>query len=185
MEVKEIIIFRDAYNPNTATTNRLIALIQGFSELGIVCEVIYIRPDNSKNKVSLALPNISYNYLWEKKKLYSGKLGYFQQIFWICAFLNKLKKNKNVIIFGTNEFLPIFTFYRKLNIYHEVTEHPCIGETHWSFLQSLLNKFYLKACLSLRGLFVISNSLKNYYISLGIAPEKIEIINMVETKIVF
>lgn len=38
----KLYIVCNSYNPNTAPTNRLLSFVQGFSELGVEAEVVFL-----------------------------------------------------------------------------------------------------------------------------------------------
>ena len=157
----KLYIFIDSYQPNTAAINRYLAFIKGFSELKIKIEVVFIRPDKNYNKIDTTFNHVEFTYLWEDKKLKETKAKYLQQIVWIYSFLKKLKKGDSVIVFGIMEFIFIFSlFKKKINLYHERTEHPDVGRLKTSMILEFFHKLYLRNCKSLKGLFVISTSLK-------------------------
>lgn len=178
--MNRLYIFRDSYEPNTATLNRFLGFVKGFSQLGIYTTACFIRPNGNCDKVPERFDNITFNYLWDRKKLRFGKFKYIQQIWWIISFLLKLKRGDNIILFGTNEFLFVFSFFKnKINLYHEITEHPDIGRNRDSKILNFFHKLYLKDCKSLKGLFVISISLKKYFSKIGVPQERIHVINMI------
>lgn len=177
---KTLYVFRDCYQPNTAAINRLMAIIRGFSELEIKTEVFFVRSNCNEDKVTEEYPNVTFNYLWEDKIEKKGKFKYLQQLIWIISILRRIKRGEDLIVFGLTELLFIFVlFSKKINIYHEMTEHPDVVRDTNSKLINLLNEIYLKSCISLKGLFVISTSLKQYFLSIGVSEKRIHIINMI------
>jgi glycosyltransferase involved in cell wall biosynthesis len=179
--MKTLYIVRDGYGPNTATNNRLMAFVKGFSEIGIEIKMIFIRPNEKHDRVIDTYPNVTYNYLWDNKNLLGNKyLKFLQQTLWILSFLKKREKGENIILFGTNEFVFLFAlFWEKLNIYYEVTEHP----EACSFKKNIKTKIslyvYLKGLKFYKDIFVITTSLKHYFETVGIDSKKIHIINMI------
>lgn len=59
-------IVYNSCQPNTAPTNRLLSFLRGFSELGTQVEVVFLEPDSNYNKVTEYLPNIYFNYMWDR-----------------------------------------------------------------------------------------------------------------------
>ncbi len=173
-------IYRDEYYPNTATLNRLLAFIKGFSEIGITTNVYFLRPNEKREKVNTVYPNVTFHYLWEKKKFHDNKyLQYGQQILWVLSSLMKRKKKDNIILFGSNEFLFFFSLFRNLNIYYEVTEHPSLWMIGKSLHIKLMFKLYYCGIRKLKGIFVISSPLKEFYISKGVSASVIHTVNMI------
>jgi len=176
---RTLFIIRDCYNPNTAAINRFMGFTKGFSESNFNTNVIFIRPSHCYDKVNFDLKNVTVKYLWENKILKKGKYKYIQQIYWVLSFLKNLKKGDDVILFGTSEFLFIFKMFRKkINLYHEITEHPEVARYKKSIALNFFHKIYLNSCKSAKGLFVISTSLKQYFSSIGVPEDRIHIINM-------
>lgn len=170
----------DCYEPNSAAINRFLAFTKAFEESGIHTVIVFIRPNQNYDKVHLKFKNVVIQYLWENKILIKDKLRYFQQIFWIISFLQRLKKGDNLILNGTTEFLFVFSyFHNKINLYHEITEHPDIGRNTKSLTLRFFHNLYLRRCKSLKGLFVISTELKKYFLCMGIPNNKIHIVNMI------
>lgn len=177
--MKTLYVFRDCYSPNTATLNRLMAFIKGFSELGVKVNVLFIRPNKHEDKVVYVYENVSFSYLWEGKQMKNGKFKYIQQIVWIINALRKLKKGDNVIVFGTIEFLFVFSFFKHwINLYHEITEHPDVSRNSKSKILNFFHSQYQNSCRKLKGLFVISTSLKHYFVQICVPAEKVHVINM-------
>lgn len=178
--MKTLYIFRDGYGQNSAPINRFMAFIKGFSELGINAKVVFVRPNEAYDKVPFKIDNVTFDYLWDGKKIIKGKhFNYIQQICWLMSFLKKLKKGDNVILFGTIEYFLFFSIFKKINFFHEMNEHPDIGRNTNSLIWNLYHKLYLEKCKSLKGLFVISTSLKKYFSDIGVPESKIHIINMI------
>jgi glycosyltransferase involved in cell wall biosynthesis len=156
-----------------------MAFIKGFSELGVKTNVVFIRPNKQEDKVADEFENVTFSYLWEGKQLKNGKFKYVQQIVWITNALRKLKKGDNLIVFGTIEFLFVFSlFNRKVNLYHEMTEHSDVSRNTESKVLNCLHSIYLNNCRKIKGLFVISKNLKRYFVNIGVPEEKVHVINM-------
>ena len=70
------------YNPNTAATNRALAYLRGFSELGVKADAVFFLTDNQKRRITDFLPNINIEYYWDKWYYINNK--YLKHI---CYFL--------------------------------------------------------------------------------------------------
>lgn len=66
--MNKIYIVCNSYNPNTAPTNRLLSFLKGFSELGLKVEVVFLESDSIFSKATEVLPNIRFNYMWDRLK---------------------------------------------------------------------------------------------------------------------
>jgi len=178
--MKILHVYRDEYDPNTATLNRFLAFIKGFSEIGITTNVYFLRPNQKKEKVNAVYPNVTFHYLWENKKFNTNKyVKYGQQILWVLSSLMKRKKNDNIILFGSNEFLFLFSLFRNLNIYYEVTEHPGLWMAGKSLHVKLMFRLYYYSIKKIKGIFVISSPLKEFYIGKGVSASVIHTVNMI------
>ncbi len=178
--MKILNVYRDEYDPNTATLNRFLAFVKGFSEDGIITNVYFLRPNKKKDKVNTVYQNVTFNYLWENKRYSNNKyVQYGQQILWVIYSLLKKKKGDNIILFGSNEFLFVFSLFRNLNIYYEVTEHPSLWMIGKSLHINLMFRLYYYGIRKIKGLFAISTSLREFYISKGVSADVVHTVNMI------
>lgn len=166
------------YIPNTAKSNRLLAFLKGFSELGIQAEVVFFSPNENFDKVTSVFPNIHFNYYWEKGYIEKGQLKYLSILWYFLSFIFNLRKGDKVLLLGGIDILPLLLKKKDIDIYVENTEHPGIVAQGNRFFKVSPQKeiFYYK---KIAGLFVITTALKQYYIDKGIEAEKIHIINIV------
>lgn len=161
------------YTPNTAQTNRLMSFVEGFSELGIDVELVFILSDKNDSKLEKEYSHITVTYMWDIINVKNRYLAQFTYSYLVYLFVNKLQKGDNVILFDTSR--AIFSLLRKsgVNVYAERTEHP------YAFTVRTINmRRYIKATKKLNGLFVISSALKNYFIKEGCQEDQVHIINM-------
>lgn len=166
-------IVYNSYQPNTAPTNRLLSFLRGFSELGTQVEVVFLEPDSNYSKVTEHLPNIYFNYMWDrlrKKNRFIEKLAGF---YWGWKFSKNLKAGDKVILLTAGRVFFNLINRKDVKLYHERTEHPDIY-----MIKGFDIKKYKARIKDLDGMFVISTALKGYSSSLGLAKEKIEIVNM-------
>lgn len=168
-----IFIFCDMFKYGTANTNRHLAFSRGFNEHGYDSVIVAVRIfDIGDYKLEKDL---------KIRKLFATKIHYFKilrmLISFICVIkfiLFDFKQNDKVILCGCINYIPLFVLFKKHNVFHERTECPEIGNP--SYLS--LKKYYYY-CSYLEGLFVISDHLKKFFISVGVEDKKVHIINMI------
>lgn len=84
--------------------------------------------------------------------------------------------NGNIFLYGSPECLHALISVSKAKIYHEITEH---HDVVLSFYIHAGKRKYIEACEKLSGLFVISSSLKQSFVSLEVSENRFHIINMI------
>lgn len=171
--MSNIYIVCNSYTPNTAPVNRILSFVRGFSELGVESEVVFLAPNSKRSKVDKQYPHITFKYMWEKLPFSNRFVNKLAEEYYGWKFVRSLKPGD--VVFLTN-FGSIFfkVINRKgVKIVHEKTEHPDV----YSFKCFNLNR-YKREVKKVDGMFVISTALKDYYVSLGLPKEKIEIVNM-------
>ena len=171
------ILFR-RYIPNTAVSNRLLAFVRGFSELGVNTEVVMFSPNEQYDKVELSLPNVHFNHCWERHYVKCGPLKYLSIFSYMLAFFHRIKKGDKVLLLGGTDILSFLLKRKGVDFYVERTEHPEINATGNRFFKMTPEK-EIKNYKRIAGLFVITTALKNYYVDKGVPEDKIHIINIV------
>lgn len=163
----------NSFLPNTAFNNRVFSFLRGFSELGIETEVVFLAPDLHRSKVKESFPHIKFKYMWEKMPLSNRIFNKLAEEYYGWKFARSLKPGD--VVFLTNFGNIFFRVIGKkgVKIVHEKTEHPDI----YSFKGFNVDK-YKQTVPKVDGLFVISTALRDYFVSLGVAKEKIAIVNM-------
>lgn len=172
-QMSKVYIVCNSYSPNTAPTNRVLSFVRGFSELGMEAEVIYLVPDLKKSKVKENFPHIKIKYMWERMPFSNRILNKLAEEYYGWKFALSLKSGD--IVFLTNFGNIFFKVVGKkgIKVVHEKTEHPDI----YSFKGFNVERYKRKVS-KVDGLFVISTALKDYFVSLGLPKDKIEIVNM-------
>lgn len=163
-----------AYTPNTATTNRIIALLKGFSYNGVKTKVTFLVSDGNDSKVSESIPNVFFEYMWENSLLNRRFLCRYLEKINFRKYVWRLPRNATVLLpFPSSKLMSLLVNRKDLKVYYEETELP--------ELYSIRNfdiAEYFKSIRLLDGLFVISSSLKDYFIKQGISEDKVQIVNM-------
>lgn len=166
------------YVEGTAATNRLLAYAKGFAELGIDVWIYFLITNEKEEKPNINNTNIHFIYLWENNNFLFRKyrgLGLFKNL---LVFRKMVQKNDVLFVFGGEiyMFAAALSVSRYSKIFYEVTEHPFYNGKGWDRkLYASISLAFIKKC---DGLFVISHSLWNYFITNGVKQEKICVINM-------
>ncbi len=166
------------YCPGEAWTNRVLAYAKSFAEEGEEVYLYFLISDKKRSYYSIDIPGVNVVNLFEND-------GFLAKRFRLLSFLKNLLVFKKSVQFGDKYFvyggyeyqLCIASLIKhKAKVFCEITEHPAIyGNSrfiNWSNVRKI------KLLKNLDGLFVISKSLEQYYISQGIDSKKIHIINM-------
>ena len=173
-------IISDSFQPNSAAINRFLAFSRGYGELGVEVKVVFVAPSKDFNKVEEQFDNVEFTYLWEGLKTKNKYIKFLITRLNLILFFLKLRNNEVVIFYGMIHFLWFFRLKKNIKLYHERTESPeVVGRSH-SFIGNIKHQLYLRACKKLDGLFVISPSLKDYFIEeVGVDKNRVHIINMI------
>ena len=169
----KLYIVRDSYFPGTAATNRLIGLLKEFSKEKVDCDVVFFMPDFHRSTAP-HFDGIHYHYYWRFFPFTNNTIRQVLYLFvYIYLFFLRVKPGDLVYLYGCDEMVPLLVRRKGVHVYQERTEH-----TDYSKNRFLNYDKYFKACKQLDGLFVISRNLKEFYISKGVEPQKIYLINM-------
>ena len=168
----EIIIVFASYKPNTAPTNRLLSILRGFDEQGVKAEMVFVYPSANADRLVCSFENIRITYLWDKYSCRNKWYKYIRSFYDIWQYARGLANSSNLLLMSSSEYLPLLVRFKKINVYHERTEHPFAVKLKPAFLQNA----YLKACKKTKGMFVISTALRDYYQSIGV--KHVSVVNM-------
>ncbi len=171
--MNKIYLVKNSYHPNDAPTNRFLSFVEGFSQLGIEAEVVFVLADEYNSRIQKTWPNIKVTYLWDSLNIKNRYLRQVSYSILSARFVRQLNPGDTVIVFDVQRM--IFSLIRKkgIKVYSERTEHPFA----YSVRTVNMDK-YIDQCKYLNGLFVISTSLKTFFENVGVQSEKIHIINM-------
>lgn len=164
------------YEQNSAPTNHALSFIQGFSDLGIKAEWIFLMPYGDLAKLNKSFHGITIRYLWKEKLARNRIIKHLYMYYSFTKFFFSLKKGDTVLLLGMSSFLDALTKRKGIKVFHERTEHPdAVRTSRYQFVC----KRYLPACKRADGIFLISNALKTYYCNQGVEASKVHVINMV------
>ena len=164
------------YEQNSAPTNHALSFVRGFSELGVKAEWVFIIPYGDFAKCDQQFDGITIRYLWKERIARNRVLRHLYKHWAYAKFFFSLKKGDTVLLLGMSEYLHYLVRRKGIKVYHERTEHPkAVKVSKCKFY----NIHYNDDCSRADGIFVISNALKTYFESVGVAEEKVHVINMV------
>lgn len=171
------------YAPNSASTNRIMAYVKGFSELGFPATVVFFEPDRLKSMVTSLYPNIEFVYKWERLFINIPRL---KKIFIrsnIKAFVRRLKEGDMVYVYGFPDLVKKLSDRNDIRVFSEITEHPQASFPNYISRTSV--EEYIQAVKKVSGVVVISSALKDYFIDNGCTPEKVHVVNMIVDSVRF
>lgn len=168
---KTVYAFIQEYHTTTAESNRVQAMLKAFCEMGLKVQLVCIGIAETSYPLINGLTFVELRH--SKKRLIKGDYyyQYFLSYIRLHQFIRKLPLGATVLLVGCRNHLHQFVDRKDLRLYEEVSEH-------YTVIRSIGLRRYLKCCLKLNGLFVISTSLKNSYQEIGIPANRIHIINM-------
>lgn len=159
-----------------APFNRLCGYYRGLKELG--ANVVFLVFYREGVNIPFDVPEgIEFIILSLKASKIINRVNKFRQT--IKTINSHLESGDCLFLCGVP--FEIFSYYSRrkdITIVGEITEKQDSQAGKHNFLQSILYYLTDKKIKEIDGLFVISKSLRDYYISKNIPSEKIEIINM-------
>lgn len=166
------------YSPNNAANNRLLAFYKACDQMGIKAHIVYVHPDRQYSRIKDKFSNLHITYLWKRFLPYRGFFGKFTYGRYVRRFLSMLKPGDIVYTYSVSALTMVCTQLEGVKVYAERTEHPEASSGFPSPLAALTLEEYDDTLRRLTGMFVISEPLRDYYITRGVDKSKIEIINM-------
>lgn len=178
--MKELYIVEAAYIPTAASTNRLFAFGHELYKKGVKIHFFYLFPDRLCSKSDRYNDEFSFHYLWDDSPI---KEKYFCTVRSILKLYRRIDEHVPVYAYAILNCLYFIGRKKGVRLYHEYTENPeVIGRINNS-VGSLLYSLYKKAVKRVDCLFVITPSLKEYYVhEFNIEEDKVEVLNMVVDK---
>lgn len=177
-KIKRIVIPVRRYIDGIAPMNRLLGYAKGFEELGVDVWFYFLITNEKEEKPNIVSPNIHFVYLWENNNSLLRKfriLGLFKNL---ITLRRNIKKDDILFLYGRENYM--FTMARSVsrrsNLFCEITEHPEYKGT--GFFKRVSISYSLHCLKKFDGLFVISQTLKEYFISKGVKKEKVCVVNM-------
>lgn len=166
------------YVEGTAAMNRLLAYAKGFAELGVEVWFYFLITNEKEERPIADNPKIHFVYLWENNSSFFRKYRGFGLFKNLLTLRRNINKDDILFLYGrTNYMLTMArSVARRAKVFCEITEHPEYnGAGFFKKVSILFSLHYLK---KIDGLFVISQTLKEYFLLKGIKKEKVCVINM-------
>ncbi len=169
---QEISLVLDYYAASKASTIRFIGFVRGLAALEAKVNVYCLIPDSNFSTFDEEIPNVTFHYLWNKK--YPRIINWMQST---IKLLSLLKRGNDVVLFAHfAPFLLLLSFMKHLNVFWHVTEYPLLFPGN--FIIDCTYQLFLRRCPKLAGIFVISQSLKEWFIDAKVAESKVHVLNM-------
>lgn len=166
-----------AYVPNRASTNRALGYLRALSSYGVPVEVLFLLPDENYSKIKEHYEGINIEYCWENHYYNNRFLKQLSYVRYLLGIYKKLKKGDIVYTYSDIDLFPLVRSKKGVKLFHEITEHPLVHPPK-GILFNWGIKRYCKWCSKLDGLFVISTTLKDFFVTNGVPEEKVGIVNM-------
>ena len=176
--MRRILFLNRRYCPGEAWTNRILAYAKGFAEAGEEVMLYYIISDIQRTKPDIHIDGVKVVNLWEHNGFISRRFKIISFIKNFLRFPRMVKKGDCLFVYGGYDYqLQLAKWVKKkAKVFCEITEHPQVFESSAS--DHIKNQKKIKRMRELDGLFVISNSLKDYFIKEGLPAKNVHVINM-------
>lgn len=177
-KIKRLVIPVRRYIDGTAPMNRLLGYAKGFAELGVDVWFYFLITNGKEDKPSIDNPKIHFVYLWENNNSFLRKyrgLGLFKNLLTLKRNINK---DDVLFLYGRTNYMFAMarSVARRAKVFCEITEHPEYnGHGILKKLNVINSLHYIR---KFDGLFVISQTLKEYFISKGVNNDKTCVVNM-------
>lgn len=176
--INRIVIPVRRYLEGAAAMNRLLAYARGFAELGVEVWFYFMITNEKEEKPNIVNPKIHYVYLWEHDNSFLRRFRGLELLKNLFLFRNQVQKNDVLLLYGIEYYLfaSALSVSRFSKVFCEITEHPFYHGD--SFVKKLNARVSLSFIKKIDGLFVISCSLRDYYIAEGVKKGNVCVINM-------
>lgn len=166
------------FRPNHAADNRALAYLRSLSELKYPVTVFFLLPDEHFSRLPEDIPGVSVVYCWDKCYIKKKSLNVISYIKYIISIYRKIKPGDIVYLYGGIDLLMLLSRKKGVHIFHERTEHPQTHPAKGLLFKPSIEK-YLNACKRIDGLFVISTTLRDYFIESGCQSNRLTIVNSI------
>ena len=173
-----VVLLNRRYCPGEAWTNRILAYAKGFAEVGEEVGLYYLITDRKRTTLNISLDRVNVVYLWESDGSIAKRFKAISFLKNLLRFPRMVKKGDFVLFYGGEWYQLLLAWYlkNKAKVFCEITEHPDVFGTSRAFGRRNTHKINMLKRLD--GIFVISDTLKQYYIGKGIPDYRIHVINM-------
>lgn len=171
-------ILNYSFSPNSAVSNRMIGYLKAMDKMGVDATFIVMMPDVSFSKLNLRFKHIKVEYLWESMKINHRLLRPVYYRLFCRSIRKRLRSGDKVYTYGFNALSIIGLNVKGVECFCERTEHPDVVSAPASRLVVVKRKDVLPSLKAMKGIFVISSPLRDYFIEQGMNADKVHVINM-------
>lgn len=166
----------NCYRPTSAGTNRMVAFAKNLGERDIHVSFFFLFPSDSREKCQEVYKNVDFIYLWDKARIHNK---YLTTILSFIKFRKMMVPSIPIYVYSMINLLYFFRQRHDIRLYSEITECPEFSGKEGGVLGSFLYRLFVKTVPKLDGLFVITPSLKNYFVDeYKIEKDKVHVVNM-------
>ncbi len=176
--MKQIYYLYNTYIPNTAVSNRLLAYLRSLEKMKVPITVIFFLPDIKNSKIDGQFRYVNIKYYWDRFYINNKVLKYISYYFYLLFFKLSLHKGDKVYVYGEDYLVHRIIGTKGVDVYFEKTENPEVALSYNRLYHPTLET-HIELCKRVKALFVISQSLKDYYIKKGVDESRIHIINII------
>jgi len=163
------------YIPGEAWTNRVLAYARGFAEQGADVKLFYLIGDKKRNRYKINIPGVEVMDFWLRDGFLARRNRYISLLVNLFRCKRHIQPTDCVFLYGVESYIAKVVLKKTYNVYGEITEHPYKSG---SDERAKLSRSRLELLTRLKGLFVISKSLKKYFVENGLSEDRIHISNM-------
>lgn len=165
------------YYPNSAPSNRALSYLEAWEKTDVKVTAVFMLPDRKYSRIYQHYKNVKILYMWDIMPFRNYFLHNLCLFWYVRNFIRLLTPGDKVYCMGQNYLMSRIVERSDVEVYQERTECPEIVESGvWPYKVKL--KRYLFCCKKLKGMFVISQNLKDYFVTKGIEESKVHIVNM-------
>lgn len=165
------------YYPNSAPSNRILSYLEAWEKMDVEVTAVFMLPDRNFSHIDRQYNNIKIVYMWDKFPVHNYICHNILLFWYVNSFIKQLKPGDKVYCMGQNYFMSRVIKKAKVDVYQERTENPLIVKLGKGPYKIGLEQ-YLACCKQLKGMFVISQNLKHFYVENGVEESKMHIVNM-------
>ena len=164
------------YAPGEAWTNRLLAYAKGFLLQNVDVCILFLIPDKNRIPYEIKIPGLRVVNLWETDGFLIRSHRMFSYLRNSCRIGSYLRDGDVCFLMDASGLFieNIRWSGKKVKIVCEVTEHPLV------LLRGKLWRVgrWISKFKKIDKLFVISHSLREYFVNQGIPADAVQVINM-------
>lgn len=123
---RKLCIVANSYEPNTASTNRLLSFIDEFEKSKIRVELVFLHPNRKADKVIAAYQYVKVIYLWDYPMLRMKRISQIIRMLFGYPIKKIIRGNSKVFLFGAPFLVASLVRLCNVQVYHERTEHPSV-----------------------------------------------------------